>query len=64
MLKLTEVRKAQGLSMSALARKAELHVSTVSLIENGRLKPYPGQREKLAKALGMEDREDELFEEV
>ena len=44
-------REALGISKSALAREAELHVSTMSQIELGRLKPYPGQIEKISKAL-------------
>lgn len=61
---LTQVRKESGLSMSALARKAEMHVSSVSQIESGHLSPYPSQKEKLAKALGWTGDVDELFGEA
>lgn len=61
---ITELRKQKGLSMSALARKAEMHVSSVSQIESGRLSPYPAQIEKLATALEWRDGPSILFEEV
>lgn len=61
---ITKIRKQQGLSMSALARRAGMHVSSVSQIESGRLVPYPGQVEKLTAALGWKDDPSALFEEV
>lgn len=64
MKRITVLRQEQGLSMSALARKAEMHVSSVSQIESGRLDPYPSQRRKLVAALGWQGGTDELFEEV
>jgi ribosome-binding protein aMBF1 (putative translation factor) len=66
MLLLTKKRKAMGLSQAALARKADMHNSSVNCIENGHMKPWPGQREKLEvamKAAGW-DGEDDLFSEV
>ncbi len=50
-MRIQELRKARGLSQSALARRARMHVSSVCAIEQGRLLPYPGQLKKLAKAL-------------
>ena len=47
---MTERREALGLSKSAFAREAGLHVSTVSQIEAGRLRPYPGQTRKIDAA--------------
>lgn len=44
-------REALGLSRSAFAREAGLHVSTVSQIESGRLVAYPGQVAKITAAL-------------
>ncbi|MBQ9001021.1 MAG: helix-turn-helix transcriptional regulator [Eggerthellaceae bacterium] len=64
MLKMTEVRKSRGLSMSALARRAEMHVSSISQIESGRLIPYPKQVDKISKALSWDGKPKELFEEV
>ena len=50
--------------MSALARRAEMHVSSISQIESGRLIPYEKQVEKIAKALNWEEDPKELFAEV
>lgn len=44
---ITARRTALGLSKSALAREADLNVSTVCSIEKKRLNPYPGQVRKL-----------------
>ena len=61
MIALTEVRKAQGLSISELARKAEMHVSSICQIESGYLVPYPRQKSKIARALGWQDEERDVF---
>ncbi len=52
-MRLTTERTRRGWSRSELARRAHMNPSTVSLIEAGRLVPYPGQLRKLAKALGI-----------
>ena len=49
---LKEERERQKLSRAGLARLAEMHASTVGMIEAGRLQPYDTQLEKLARALG------------
>jgi len=65
MLRLTAERKARGLSMSAFARSAEMHISSISAIETQMAKPWPGQIRKIAGALDWPlDRADELFEEI
>ena len=46
-------RERRGWSRAELARRSGLNASTVSCIENGRLKPYPGQMAKLADAFGV-----------
>lgn len=51
MKRVTALRKRDGLSQAALARRAELNNSTVNAIESGRLNPWPGQLAKLAAAL-------------
>lgn len=51
-------------SYSSFARKADLHVSSVSQIVNGHLKLYPGQVEKIVTALGWEGDPSDLFREV
>lgn len=63
MLVITAERKAREWSMSRLAREADLHVSTISLIESRRMKPYSGQIEKLVLALQWEGDPSALFEE-
>lgn len=57
-----EIRK-RG-SFSAFAKKADMHVSSVSQIVNGHLKPYPGQVSKIVCALGWEGDPAALFKEV
>ena len=52
-MRLIEERNQRGWSRAELARRAGMHPSTVSLIESGRLVPYPSQVEKLADALGI-----------
>lgn len=47
---ITRKRERLGLSKSAFGREANLHVSTVSQIESGRLIPYPGQMKKIIAA--------------
>ncbi len=50
-MRLIEERNQRGWSRAELARRAGMHPSTVSLIESGRLVPYPSQLDKLALAL-------------
>lgn len=50
---LTSAREQKGWSQAELARRSGLHPSTISLLESGRLVPYPGQLTKLALALGV-----------
>lgn len=64
MLKMTAIRNEKGMSMSALARKAEMHVSSISQIESGRFEPYPVQKQKIADALDWPDEIDDLFKEM
>lgn len=62
---LTLERRRRGWSQAKLARHAEMHPSQISLIESGRLKPYPGQLAKLAAALGWPlTKAEELLREV
>jgi transcriptional regulator with XRE-family HTH domain len=62
---LTVERAGRGWSRAELARRAGMSNSTISLIENGRFLPYPGQLQKLAAALGLPpDRANGLLAEV
>ena len=51
-------------SLSAFARKAGMHVSSVSQIANGHLSPYPGQVRKIVETLGWKGDPASLFREV
>ena len=63
-MRISQERKRRGWSQAELARRASLNSGTVSLIESGRLQPYPSQLRKLASALGMPEREaDRLLDE-
>lgn len=65
MLRLKYERLRQGLSQHKLGALAGIHPSNISHIENGRIYPFPGWRQRLAEALEWPaDRADELFEEV
>lgn len=59
MNRLREVRKEKGLSQLKLAFMTGIAPSEISRIENGWLKPYPGWRKRLSRALDMP--ESELF---
>jgi len=63
-MRLVAVRKALGWSQSRLAREAQMHPSTISAIESGRLSPWPGQAARIQEALGYEGGADVLFEEL
>jgi transcriptional regulator with XRE-family HTH domain len=53
MYRLTRLREAKGWTRSELARRAGMAGSTVGHIEAGRLRPYPSQLAKLARAFGV-----------
>jgi transcriptional regulator with XRE-family HTH domain len=55
-LRLKKLREAQGWSQSELARRAEMHPSSICNIENARQLPYPNQLKKISWALGVEIR--------
>ena len=57
--RLREIRKGKGLSQLRLAFMTDIAPWDISRIENGWIKPYPGWRKRLSKALGVS--EIELF---
>lgn len=59
MNKLRKARKEKGLSQLKLAFMTGIAPNEISRIENGWLKPYPGWRKRLSRALGVP--EIELF---
>lgn len=62
MLKIKLEREQRGLTRAHLAALANLHPAEYGKLESGRLKPYPVQIKRLARALGVPG--NELFEEV
>jgi transcriptional regulator with XRE-family HTH domain len=56
---LQEVRKQRGLSQLRLSFLTGISPGDISRIENGWVKPYPGWRKRLGRALGVS--EAELF---
>ena len=50
--KLQKVRKGKGLSQLKLSMMTGIAPGDISRIENGWLRPYPGWRQRLARALG------------
>ncbi len=52
-LRLTTERYRRGWSMAALARRARLDQASLSKIEDGRLRPYPRELARLARALAF-----------
>jgi transcriptional regulator with XRE-family HTH domain len=57
MSRLKTLRDKRGWSQAELARRSGLNATTISLIESGRLVPYPAQAEKLAHALELSPRQ-------
>ncbi len=50
---LTYLRHQKGFGQIALARRAAVSQTVISLIETGRLNPRPEELQKLADALGV-----------
>ena len=53
MATLTELRKTKRWSQAELGRRSGIHPASISQIESGRLRPYPGQMRKLSEALSV-----------
>lgn len=54
---LKQTRTSRGLSQLDLAKLTNIGPAEISRIENGWLKPYPGWRKRLAKALKVSELE-------
>jgi transcriptional regulator with XRE-family HTH domain len=61
-LKLTVAREALGISRAEAARRACVNASTLSQLELGRFKGYPGQMTRLAEVVGHMGDPYELLE--
>jgi len=64
MLEITRQREGFGWTKRELGQRADLHPSRVGVIENGRVKPYPVELERLARALGYHGEPADLVREV
>lgn len=53
MLQLKRSRIERGWTLHETARRAKLHDSDLSKIENGWSRPYPNQAKRLARVLGI-----------
>ncbi|MFP3897911.1 MAG: helix-turn-helix transcriptional regulator [Dehalococcoidia bacterium] len=53
--RLAEVRKRQGISQLRLAYLTGIQPAEISRIETGRLRPYPGWRKRIARALKVSE---------
>ena len=61
MNRLKEVRTGKGFSQLTLAKLTNIAPTDISRIENNWLRPYAGWRKRLARALGVTEKE--LFPE-
>ncbi|MCC6811738.1 MAG: helix-turn-helix transcriptional regulator [Deltaproteobacteria bacterium] len=52
--RIAALRSERGFSKAKLARDSIIHPSDISKFENGHARPYPGQVERLARALGVQ----------
>ena len=65
MLRLKHERLKRNISQQKLGALAGIHPSIISHIENGKIYPFPGWRERIVKALNWPiEQADELFTEV
>ena len=64
MMKIKKLLREKNVKQSELANLTSINEATISLIVNGRLRPYPVQAKKIALALGFEGSTEELFSEV
>jgi len=64
MLKVTQVLRDRHMSKAELSRRSRIDYGTVVAITNGKMKPWPGWQQRIAKALNWQGDSAELFEEV
>lgn len=64
MTRLESLRTEAGLSKSKLARMASMNPSTIIYAEQRGFRPYDGQLERLATALGWQNDPQALLEDV
>ena len=64
MKRITYERNRRGWSQAELARRAGIHPTSMSRIENGKEPPYPHRAARLAAALGWDGEPLALFDDV
>lgn len=64
MLLIKKVLHDKNLKQVNLSELTGINEATISLLVNGRLRPYPVQAKKIALALAYEGNPEELFSEV
>ena len=64
MLLVKKICHEQYIKQVELSKMTGINETTISLIVNGRMVPYPVQAKKIKLALGYEGDADELFKEV
>jgi transcriptional regulator with XRE-family HTH domain len=52
---IARLRTLKGVTMAGLSREAGMHRQTLYNLETGRARLYPGYRERIAKALGVDE---------
>lgn len=62
MFRLTKLREAKGWSRSELARRTKINQPTISVLESGKIFPYPKWKRLIAEALEVDP--EILFQEV
>lgn len=58
-MKISKLRREQGLSQVALAQKIGCHPSVIAQVEAGHRKPWPLLKKKIAKVFDVDWREVE-----
>ncbi len=64
MLRITQLRTERALTRTKLGALADVHPARVGQIENDRVRPYPPELGRLARALGWQGEPEQLLEEV
>ena len=62
MFRLTRIRKNEGITQAELSRLTGIPRPTICHIENGKVYPFPGWKQRIGEALDIDP--EILFEEV
>lgn len=64
MLLITKLRTERALTKTKLGALADVHPARVGQVENERVRPYPPELARLARALGWQGEPEQLLEEA